>query len=168
MNDAQATNPRSELAVGIVIVFIGIFFLISAADIPSNSGDAFGARSLPRAISVLLITLGTLWAALSLRKIRRSGSGSKPNSRNRFLLTRIVPLLLLSFLYGFLFDWFGYLVATFAIMGPVLFIYGTRSAPKLLAVAASATAVYYLLFIKVMGVFDAGGSVINFNELLGL
>jgi putative tricarboxylic transport membrane protein len=170
MNDAQETNPRIEFVVGIIIALVGAFFLVSAEDIPADSGDAFGPRSLPQAISSLIIALGTLWAAVSLRKARlsRVTSNESLNTRNRFLVARILPLMALSISYGFLFQWFGYLVSTFLILIPVLLIYGNRSLPRVLTVAVIATAVYFILFIKVMGVFDAGGSVVNFNELLGL
>jgi len=170
MNDTQDTTPRSEFIVGIVMILIGIFFLISAEDIPADSGDAFGARSLPQVISSLVIALGLLWSAISLRKARRINKPSKPytNPHDRFLFVRILPLMALSIAYGYLFQWFGYLVSTFLILIPVLVIYGNRSLPRVLTVAAVATAIYFLLFIKMMGIFDAGGSVVNFNELLGL
>jgi hypothetical protein len=170
MDQTQDTNPRTELIVGIVIVLIGVFFLVSAEDIPADSGDAFGPRSLPQVISTLMIALGALWVAVSLRKARKLeiSSAQHANQHNQFLLVRILPLMALSIVYGFLFEWFGYLVSTFLILIPVLFIYGNRSLPRVLTVAVIATAVYFTLFIKVMGIFDAGGSVVNFNDLLGL
>ena len=153
---------------GMVIALIGIVFLISAEDIPVSGEDDFGARSLPRIISALIIAMGTLWAAISYGKIQKTKASSAPNPRNLFLRTRIIPLMLSSFIYAALFQWFGYLVSTFVILLPVLYIFGNRSIVPMLRIAATATAVYYVLFIKLMGVFDAGGSVININELLGL
>ncbi len=170
MDDTQASNPRTEIAVGIAVALIGVFFLVSAESIPADSSDAFGPRSLPQVISSLIIALGTMWAAISLSKARRTevAPNPRPNTRNQFLLTRILPLMALSILYGLFFQWFGYLVSTFLILVPVLVIYENRSLPRVLTVAAIATALYFMLFIKVMGIFDAGGSVVNFNDLLGL
>jgi len=168
MDNTQENSARSEFIAGIIVLVVGVVFLISAEDIPVGAEDDFGARSLPRAVSIMIIALGALWSVISYRKIQKADGPSEPDPRNRFLYKRVIPLMLLIFIYAMLFDWFGYLVSTFVIMVPVLYIYGNRSVSRLLAIAAASAAVYYLLFIKLMGVFDAGGSLININELLGL
>ena len=167
MHDESTNSPRSELIVGLVIVALGLFFLWAAQRIPVSGQDEFGARSLPQAISILIAIFGALWAGIHFLKWRQSPAPAEPNSQNKYLFSRIIPLMLSSFLYAALFKWFGYLVATFLILIPVLWIYGNTSVRKLLTIAAIATAVYYIAFIKFMGVFDAGGSIINFNKLLG-
>jgi len=168
MDSMQENSPRAEFFVGVIVVIIGVILLIFAGDIPVRGEDDFGAQSLPRTISSLIIAMGALWAVISYRKIRKNEGSSGPDPRNRHLLMRIIPLMLLSFLYATLFQWFGYLASTFVIMVVVLYIYGNRSHPQLLGTAAAAAVVYYFLFINLMGVFDAGGSVININDLLGL
>ena len=168
MNGQQTTSPRSEMIVGLIILTIGAFFLWSAEDIPVSGEDDFGARSLPRAISVLVVFFGVIWTGLHFFKWRQQSEPTQPNAQNKYLVSRIIPLMLSSFIYAALFQWFGYLVSTFLILIPVLWIYGNTSIRKLLKISVIATSIYYIIFIKFMGVFDAGGSVINIYELLGL
>ena len=168
MYDTQDNSPRSELIVGLFVTVLGLFFLWAAESIPISGEDEFGARSLPRAISIMIAIFGAVWAGIHFLKWRQTTEPVQPNPQNEFLVSRIMPLMLSSFVYAVLFQWFGYLVSTFLVLIPVLWIYGNRSLRKLLTISAIATAVYYVAFIKLMKVFDAGGSVINFNVLLGL
>lgn len=168
MYDKSSNSPRSELIVGLIVLALGLFFLWAAEDIPVSGQDEFGARSLPRVISYLIVFFGFIWTGIHFFKWRQQTEQTQPNPQNKYLVTRIIPLMLSSFIYAALFQWFGYLVSTFLILIPVLWIYGNTSIRKLLTISATATAVYYIVFIKLMTVFDAGGSVINFNKLLGL
>jgi|GEM_PF-1288108 hypothetical protein len=168
MDDTQANSPRSEFIVGLAIMAIGLFFLWAADDIPVSGEDEFGARSLPRAISFLIAIFGAIWSGINFVKWRHATATTQPNPQNEFLFARIFPLMLSSFIYAALFKWFGYLVSTFVVLLPVLYIYGNTSIRKILIMAAVAAPLYYIIFIKGMKVFDAGGSIINFNQLLGL
>ena len=169
MSDEQTINSdRSEFILGLIILAIGLFLFWSAEDIPISGEDDFGARSLPRAISAMIAILGGLWSGIYAIKWRQSSNLVVTQAQNKFLFTRIIPLMVSSFIYAYLFQWFGYLVSSFIILIPVLYLYGNQSIHKLLIISATATILYYLIFIKALGVFDAGGSVINFNQLLGL
>lgn len=168
MYDESSNSPRSELIVGITVMVIGLFFLWAAESIPISGEDEFGARSLPRAISILIAVFGALWAGIHFVKWRNTETSNEPNPQNQYLVSRIMPLMASSFIYAALFQWFGYLVSTFLILIPVLWIYGNTNIRKLLTISAIATAIYYVVFIKLMKVFDAGGSVINFYDVLGL
>lgn len=151
-----------------MILAIGLFLLWSAEDIPISGEDDFGARSLPRVISAMISILGAIWSGIYLVKWRRLAKPMVTAAQNRFLFTRVIPLMISSFIYAYLFQWFGYLVSTFLILIPVLYLYGNKSIHKLLIISTVTTLLYYLVFIKALGIFDAGGSVINFNQLLGL
>ena len=168
MNNEQANSPRSEFILGLVIFSIGGLLLWFAEDIPVSGQDEFGARSLPRIISIMIAILGAIWSAIYFVKWRQETKPVTAGARNPFLFTHVIPLMLSSFIYAFLFEWFGYLVSTFVIVIPVLYLYGNKSIRKLLITACIATIIYYLIFIKALGVFDEGGSIINFNQLLGL
>jgi len=169
LSNKQSTNsPRSEFILGLVIFAIGVFLFWSAEDIPISGQDDFGARSLPRAISAMIAILGAIWSGIYVVKWWQSGKPIMIEAQNRLLFTRIIPLMISSFIYAYLFQWFGYLVSTFIILIPVLYLYGNRSIHKLLITSAIAASLYYLIFIKALGVFDAGGSVINFSQILGL
>lgn len=169
LSNEQATiSHRSEFILGLFILAIGVFLFWSAKDIPISGQDDFGARSLPRAISAMIAILGAIWSGIYLVKWWRAAKPIVTITQNRFLFTRIIPLMISSFVYAYLFQWFGYLVSTFLMLIPVLYLYGNKSIHKLLLISAVAASLYYLIFIKALGVFDAGGSVINFNQLLGL
>ena len=168
MYDESSNSPRSELIVGLVIVALGLFLLWAAEDIPISGEDEFGARSLPRAISIMIAIFGAVWASIHFLKWRQTTEPTVSNPQNQYMFTRIIPLMASSFVYAALFQWFGYLVSTFLMLIPVLWIYGNTVIRKLLTISAIATVIYYVVFIKLMKVFDAGGSVINFNEILGL
>lgn len=168
MYDEQSTSPRAEFILGLIIFAIGLFLFWKAGDIPVSGEDEFGSRSLPRTISALIAFFGAIWSGIYFVKWQKVIKPADVKLRNPYLFTRIIPLMLSSFAYAFLFQWFGYLVSTFIMLIPVLYLYGTKSIGKLLMISAIATVLYYLVFIKALGVFDAGGSVINFNRLLGL
>ena len=168
MYGESSNSPRSELIVGLIVTALGLFFLWAVESIPVSGQDEFGARSLPRAISIMIAAFGALWAGIHFLKWRQTTEPTEPNPQNKYLITRIIPLMASSFVYAAMFQWFGYMVSTFTVLIPVLWIYGNTSIRKLLTISAIATAIYYIAFIKLMKVFDAGGSVINFNELLGL
>ncbi len=167
-NEQSTSSHRSEFILGLVIFAIGVFLFWSAEDIPISGQDDFGARSLPRAISAMIAILGAIWSGIYIVKWWQSAKPVVTEAQNRFLFTRIIPLMVSSFIYAYLFQWFGYLVSTFLILIPVLYLYGNTSILKLLKISAIAAILYYLVFIKALGVFDAGGSVINFTQLLGL
>jgi putative tricarboxylic transport membrane protein len=168
MNDERSTSPRAEFLLGLVIFCIGAFLLWSAEDIPVSGEDDFGARSLPRAISTMIAVLGAIWSAIYFVKWRHSVDKIVAQTRNRYLFTRIIPLMLSSFVYAFLFQWFGYLVSTFLIAIPVLYLFGHTSVQKVLMTTVVVTGLYYFIFIKALGVFDPGGSIFNINKFLGI
>ena len=168
MHKEQTTTPRSEFFLGLVVLSLGLFFFWSAQDIPVGGEDEFGARSLPQIVSALIAMFGAIWSGIYFIKWRTSIKPTESRSEKNLLLTKVIPLMILSFVYAFLFQWFGYLVSTFLILFPVLYLYGNRSPVRLLLISSIATTIYYLIFIKALGVFDSGGSVFNLNQLLGL
>lgn len=75
MNDKQAGDEKrpagltipvgQDVAAGLFMIFIGLFFLWQGSDLPMGTLRAVGPGLLPRAVSVMLIVGGGILIAMS-------------------------------------------------------------------------------------------------------
>ena len=80
---------------------------------------------------------------------------------------RTLALVVIGFAYIWLFSASGYMIATGITMAVLLVLFGTRNPAKVAIITISGTAVYYLIFIWLIGIYDPPGWLINL-EMLGL
>ncbi len=168
---------KSEFLSAVVVVGLGIFFLLQAYSIESFQEALIGPRLVPMQIAGLIIGLGVLQFAVAW--LGRSGSvktGDYPPSGaddsellalSRPAALRMVSIIAAGFAYVWLFSATGYLIATTVILALLLVVFGTRSAGKVAVLTIVGAAAYYTIFIKLMGIHDPAGWLIDI-EMLGL
>lgn len=79
----------------------------------------------------------------------------------------MAAIIAIGFAYIWLFSATGYLIATAIAMALLLVVFGTSSVGKVAVLTIGGTAAYYIIFIRLMGIYDPPGWLINL-EVLGL
>ena len=80
---------------------------------------------------------------------------------------RMAAIIVIGFAFIWLFSATGYLIATAIAIAPLLVVFGTRNAGKVAVLTIVGTAAYYIIFIRLMGIYNPPGWLINL-EMLGL
>ena len=162
-------RDKSEFISAAVVVGLGIFFLLQANSIESFQDALIGPRMVPMQIAGLIIGLGVLQFAVAW--VGRSASVDTGDAElsplSRLVVFRMAAIIALGFAYILLFSATGYLIATAVVLALLLVVFGTRNAGKVAILTIGGAAVYYILFIKLMGIFDPTGWLIDV-EMLGL
>lgn len=140
----------------------GILFLIEATGIPSGASDSIGPRRVPLiiSISVIVLSLVLIWMAW-----RDPGPEGDDHITPTSLFLQAGPLILAAVLYGQMIIWFGYLISTFIAAFFVFRLYGNRVALTL-ANSAVGAVLFYIAFIKGMGIYDPPGTLVDISNLL--
>ena len=151
-----------DIVALLLTLSFGILFLIESLFIPAGASDSIGPRrvSLIISASVIVLSLVIIWVMW-----RNPGSGSDDHITPQSLLLQAGPLVLAAVLYGQMIVWFGYLIATFIAAFLVFRIYGNNLFLTLANSAAGAV-LFYLAFVKGMGVYDPPGTWIDISNLL--
>ena len=171
-------RDKAELLSAAVVVGVGIFSLYLAYSIKSFREETLiGPRLLPMAIAGLGIGLGVLQFAIAwVRRVKSgkagdstfSGAGNaKRPALSKPAVLRMAAIIVIGFAYIWLFSATGYLIATAIAMASLLVVFGTRNVGKVAVLTIGGTAVYYIIFIWLMGIYDPPGWLINL-EMLGL
>ena len=171
-------NDKAELLSAAVVIGVGIFGLYLACSIESfEENTLVGPRLVPLMIAGLGIALGILQFVLIWMNQRRndqegSSTDTDANKGKRTPLSpkavfRMAAVIMIGFAYIWLFSATGYLLATAAVLAPLLVVFGTRNAGKVALLTIGGTTVYYILFIQLMGIYNPPGWLINL-EILGL
>lgn len=171
-------SGKAELLSAAVVVGVGIFSLYLASSIESfEEGIMVGPRLVPMAIALLGIGLSVLQFIITwVRRVKSSktadvkfsdsGKG-KPSALSMSVVLRMVAIIIIGFAYIWLFSAIGYLIATAITMALLLVVFGTRSPGKVAVLTIFGTAAYYIIFIRLMGIYNPPGWLINL-EMLGL
>jgi hypothetical protein len=172
------TNDKAELLSAAVVIGVGIFGLYLAYSIESFQEETLvGPRLVPMTITGLGIGLGILQLALSwMNQIKNDKAGDSTiadaNRGKRPALSlkavlRMAAVIVIGFAYIWLFSATGYLIATAAAMAVLLVLFGTRNGGKVAVLTIGGTTVYYIIFIRLMGIYNPPGWLLNL-EMLGL
>ncbi len=138
-------------------IFGALFFYESFQIVSFGQGS--GGTIVPRAASGLVMILAVIQLALVV--LGRS-HGAADHIDLREFAAHSGPIIFLMVLYGYCHGWFGYFIATFicALIAFKLFENSWRAS---LIHAAAGTIVLYVVFIKVLGVYDPAGRLINIS-----
>ena len=168
---------KAEFLSAAVVVAVGILGLCLADSIKSVQDEILGPRLLPMAIAGLGIGLGVLQLSMvwvrRCKSIKAAGSTSsdggdaKRRALSKPALFRMAVTIVIGFAYIWLFSATGYLIATALAMALLLVVFGTSSVGKVAVLTIGGTAAYYIIFIRLMGIYDPPGWLINL-EVLGL
>ena len=169
-------QSRTDLIASVAVILTGVFFLTLARQI-ETSGYQTAAEALvgpamaPTIIAALLIGLGALeMGAVLLR--HRSGKLSAQTAdtdtdSDEFpeisaeVMVRIIATVCIGFAYVWLLSATGYIISTAITLVALLFLFGTRSVVKLALITLGGTAIYYGVFIWLMGIYSPVGWLIH-------
>jgi len=165
-------RDKAELLSAAVVVGVGIFILYLAYSIKSfQEVSLIGPRLVPTAIAGLVIGLGVLQFTIAwVRRVASGKAGAGDGKRpalSKTAVLRMAAVIVIGFAFIWLFSATGYLIATAMAMAPLLVVFNTRNAGKVAVLTIVGTAVYYIIFIRLMGIYDPPGWLINL-EMLGL
>jgi putative tricarboxylic transport membrane protein len=170
-------SNRADFLSAAIVVGLGILCLYLAYSIEVFQKVLIGPRPVPMAIAGMIIALGLLqfvvtWATRAKSRkdsdlpVSGKGNGESPGL-SKPAVVRMTALIIIGFAYIWLFAAIGYLLATAIAMAALLVIFGTHSAAKVVLMTAIGTAVYYIIFIRLMGIYNPSGWLIN-PEMIGL
>nr|WP_280520617.1 tripartite tricarboxylate transporter TctB family protein [Phaeobacter sp. J2-8] len=147
----------------VVILVFGLVFLFEAIKIPAGFADSIGPRLVPVSVAIATIGLTLLLMLVDWRTADPEETSHDITARN--LLVQAGPMLMLAVLSGLMIGWLGYLLAT-AIGGVVIFRLFANSWRLSLANGLACAIVFYLLFIKGMGIYDPPGTILDISNYL--
>ncbi len=160
---------KSDFFTASVVVGLGIFFLFHAYSIETFQKVLIGPQPVPMAISAMIIGFGILQffvAWVSPGRSDKTGDAKSP-VMSKAAAFRMIAVILIGFAYIWLFSATGYLIATAMVMAPLLVVFGTYETRTVAILTIVGTAAYYAIFIRLMGIYDPAGWLINI-ETLGL
>ena len=160
---------KSEFFSAGVVVGLGIFCLFHAYSIESFQKVLIGPRPVPMTIAGMIIGFGILQffvAWMGRGENGKAADGKSPALSNAAVL-RMAAIIVVGFAYIWLFSATGYLIATAIIMASLLVLFGIRPAGKVAVLTIGGTAVFYIIFIRLMGIYSPPGWLVNL-EMFGL
>lgn len=166
-NDVARRTARHNSFAGLALVAIAAFLFWKSFSISLDFVDeeGIGPRFFPQAICIALGALGLAMAALGFK-----GSAA-PTDSSSFKIARFwqdaVPLFLLGLGFIWAFQAFGYFAATLALIAAGLVLFAVRGRALWLMPPIAATALY-LIFFRLMRVYEPPATVFDPLSLLGL
>lgn len=155
-----------DVSSGITLLIISLFLLFEIrlaefSDISTGEG-AIGPKSAPTYLNITIILLSILLIFNSFLNKNIINNNSKFNSS---LVFKKAQLIATAFLYLFLTDFIGYLMSTFIIIPLLLFIFQNKNFKKNLFISFVGTLIYYIFFIKILGLHNPDPQI-EFFEVL--
>jgi len=167
---------RIEITAPATLVLIGTAFLYLAAQIETTgyqtAAEALvGPAMIPKVVAVLIIGFGALELLFEIFRQSQNTDASENNHQDdeAFLpitwavALRIAICVTIGLAYVWLLAATGYIISTATVLFALLVLFGTKSAPKLAALIVCGTSAYYFIFIRLMGLYDPTGWLINFG-----
>jgi len=144
----------------------GAVFVYASMNVTRSFSGGYGHRMVPLTTSLIVTVLS---AVLLVRSYLGSNTaGQSPDTQPLFLrdlITRTAPLLALTALYALFFVWFGYFVSSLLTFIAVLLVFGTTWRLALFH-GLVGTVLFYVMFIRVFGLYDPGGTILDLPTLL--
>ena len=155
-----------DVSSGITLLIISLFLLFEIrlaefSDI-STGERAIGPKSAPTYLNITIILLSILLIFNSFLNKNIIDNNSKFNLS---LVLKKAQLIATAFLYLFLTDLVGYLLSTFIIIPLLLFIFQNKNFKKNLFISFVGTLIYYIFFIKILGLHNPDPQI-EFFEVL--
>jgi putative tricarboxylic transport membrane protein len=154
------TVPR-DVIVGLCLLALAVAYWLGADAIPrSRLAGGVGADGLPKGLAYALGFLSLLLIARSLAMWRaaeaeRPGPQERAEERRRHL--RAIGMFGLGALYLLLLPWLGYMLSVILLVGAVAWYNGKAPSPTMFAVAVGTGVLFYLLFVRFLGIAQPPG-----------
>ncbi|MBN3560823.1 tripartite tricarboxylate transporter TctB family protein [Aliamphritea spongicola] len=150
---------RADLVTGLVIMALAAFFFNETFAIPFDpeEGD-ISPRFFPQSICLMLGLLGGILAFQGGRGITAPDDNCSFDMQD--FLFKVLPLSVLSFVYVWLFQGFGYILATIVTLAIACYLFGVRGL-RLLILPPVVSVIFYYLFFGLMGVFEPPAEIFD-------
>jgi hypothetical protein len=144
-------QTTAEILISAGMALLAVVFYALGNFTQSVNPDDPGPGFYPRTLSVLLFIVALVQIVLSWRKKREPHKkGKEAEEKSNFSYRVFIGTLLLSILYGFVFDKASYLVTTTCFLLAMMLLGGVRKWHVLLCVAISYSVATYYLFGHVL------------------
>lgn len=147
------------------MLLVAAVFFAATGDIYEDPRDpGFSAQDFPRGVVVLIGMFGAVLFLRTLRGFRISKWRIVELEEIQSLLAYVVPIAVLGFLYVWLLQLAQYLIPTVLVTSAALMLYGNRGIVRLVIVPVIGGLIYYTLFYGVLGLFEAPGTLISYEN----
>lgn len=165
--DVARRTARHNIAAGAALAAFAAFFFLKSFDISLDFVDeeGVGPRFFPQAICVAFGLIGVILIFFGFRQ--QVAPADKTSFEAKRFFTDAVPLFLLGLAFVWMFGAFGYVVACFVLLLLASLLFAVRG-PALILLPVLGTGALYLLFFKLMTVFEPAATIFNPLTLLGL
>jgi putative tricarboxylic transport membrane protein len=144
-------QTTAEIAISAGMALLAVVFYALGNFTQSVNPDDPGPGFYPRTLSLLLFIAASAQIVLSWRNKRKSRKkGKEVEETSGFSYRVFIGTMLLSVLYGFVFDKVSYLVTTTCFLLAMMLLGGVRKWHVLLCVAISYSVATYYLFGHVL------------------
>jgi len=158
-------SARDDAIAGMLILLIvAIFSSVTGIIFEDPLDPGFSARDFPIAILVLLSIFSLALLRPALMALSKNGWQLYEAGESDSLLRYIAPMVALALLYILFLDMFQYPVSTFIALVTALIIYGNRGYKRLILIPLIATALYYIVFYGLLGLFEEPGTVLSYSN----
>lgn len=167
---------KDDYIVALAVAAVGGFFFYQASLIEFADDTLVGPRLVPMLTAGMIIGLAALIVAAGhiMSNGRKAetfsviGEGEPELAPvTKLALRRMASVIVGGFVYLFLFAAAGYLISTAVVLAALLVIFGNRPPLKVALLTIGGAAVYFFVFIKLMGIHSPPGWLIDLT-LLGL
>lgn len=156
-----------DLLFGTATLVVAVVYYGLAAAIPaSDLSDPIGPQGLPKIYAVLLAGLALILIARSLPRVHSNPEPPNPDPRTLeppkpepqgSPAARVAGMLLIGIAYIIVLPWLGYLVSIAALLTFTIYLQGGPINRRTILVSLSGAAVFWLLFIWLLGIqYPAG------------
>jgi len=165
---------KEDKVIGIILIVFSAFMYSQTLDFPEAVFGTKGAGFFPKILFSLLGLAGavlTAGAVIRNRKKKDSppAEGKSPEMRFRDRAksslrghSQVILSFFLVFVYIMIMDYFGYLIATLAFMGTLMWYLGPKSRreiPLILMISCGVTFIIYFSFLELLQIFLPEGSL---------
>jgi len=172
---AITMDKRSDLAVSLFIVLVGVLMLIAARDIETGlMPDQITSRGMPDITGLFLVIVGVVlaarqllhWSELPGHLVPEEGQEDEKGYPATWV--RAFGIMLLSVLWGWLLKPLGFLIATPLYLFVSSWVMGERSWGSIIAFSVIFTASIWVIFGPVLGIRFPLGPLSHLALSLGL
>jgi putative tricarboxylic transport membrane protein len=155
---------KKDLIGGLVLLVIaGLYHLAIGSIAESTLSDEVGATGLPRILALILALLAValIGRALLARRRAVAADNSDDTERQPAAPVRAVGLLLFGAGYIVLLPIVGYVIGVALLIAGVALYEGARRTWKVPAIAAGGALLYWMIFVKLLGVPQPTGLLLD-------
>ena len=140
---------------GLILLIVSLFLLVDIrltefSDVTTGEG-VVGPKTAPTFLNIGIICLSIL---LIIGSFYNKDKSEQLEKIELTLIFKKFLLILISFVYLFLTNFIGYLTSTFLIIPLILYIFENKNLNKNLVISVSGALIYYIFFIKILGLHN--------------